>query len=80
VILMGVEHRGRIAEELIEGGLDPATPVAVIEQAWTGQQRTTRGDLDELGLFDVRPPAIIVVGGVARLDLRSLELFDVALL
>lgn len=80
VILMGVEHRGRIVKELVDGGLDPATPVAVIEQAWTGQQRTTRGDLDELGLFDVRPPAIIVVGGVARFDLRSLELFDVALL
>ncbi|HEY1762530.1 MAG TPA: uroporphyrinogen-III C-methyltransferase [Acidimicrobiales bacterium] len=80
VILMGVEHRGRIADELIEGGLDPMTPVAIIEQAWTGQQRTTRGRLDDLGLCDVRPPAIIVVGGVARLDLRSLELFDVALL
>lgn len=80
VILMGVEHRARIAEELIEGGLEPTTPVAVIEQAWTGQQRTTRGELIELGLFDVRPPAIIVVGGVAQLDLRSLEPFDVALL
>ncbi len=80
VILMGVEHRARIASELIEGGLDPAVPVAVIEQAWTGQQRTSRGDLEDLGDFDVRPPAIIVVGGVARLDLRSLELFDVALL
>jgi uroporphyrin-III C-methyltransferase len=80
VILMGVEHRARIAEELIEGGLNSTTPVAVIEQAWTGQQRTTRGPLDELGLFDVRPPAIIVVGGVARLDLRSVEFFDVALL
>ena len=44
VILMGVEHRGRIAVELIEGGLDATTPVAVIEQAWTGQQRTTRRD------------------------------------
>jgi uroporphyrin-III C-methyltransferase len=80
VILMGVEHRGHIATELIEGGLNAATPVAVIEQAWTSQQRTTRGTLDELGLLDVRPPAIIVVGGVARFDLRSLELFDVALL
>ena len=80
VILMGVEHRARIAAELIEGGLDAGTPVAVIEQAWTGQQRTTRGSLDELGLFEVRPPAIIVVGGVATYDLRSLELFDVALL
>jgi siroheme synthase len=77
---MGVEHRHRIAEELIDGGLDPKNPVAVIEQAWTNQQRTSRGALEELGDFDVRPPAIIVVGGVARLDLRSLELFDVALL
>jgi uroporphyrin-III C-methyltransferase len=80
VILMGVEHRGQIAQELVDGGLDATTPVAVIEQAWTSQQRTTRGALDELGLFDVRPPAIIVVGGVAQFDLRSLELFDVALL
>ncbi|MGA7834043.1 MAG: uroporphyrinogen-III C-methyltransferase [Acidimicrobiales bacterium] len=80
VILMGVEHRERIANELIDGGLDPKSPVAVIEQAWTNQQRTSRGVVDELGDFDVRPPAIIVVGGVARLDLRSLDLFDVALL
>jgi uroporphyrin-III C-methyltransferase len=80
VILMGVEHRGVIAAQLIEGGLNGDTPVAVIEQAWTEQQRTTRGSLRELVNFDVRPPAIIVVGGVAALDLRSLGLFDVALL
>jgi uroporphyrin-III C-methyltransferase len=80
VILMGVEHRGEIASQLIEGGLSALTPVAVVEQAWTGQQRTTRGSLSELGTFDVRPPAIIVVGGVASLDLRSFERFDVALL
>jgi uroporphyrin-III C-methyltransferase len=79
VILMGVEHREEIAEQLIEGGLGAETPVAVVEQAWTGQQRTTRGSLSELGSFDVRPPAIIVVGGVASFDLRSLETFDVAL-
>jgi len=80
VILMGVEHRGVIAAQLIEGGLDDDTPVAVIEQAWTEQQRTTRGSLRELANFEVRPPAIIVVGGVAAMDLRSLGLFDVALL
>jgi uroporphyrin-III C-methyltransferase len=79
VILMGVEHRGDIAKELIEGGLAPSTPVAVIEQAWTHQQRTTRGTLKDLGAFDVRPPAIIVVGGVASLDLRSLNILEVAL-
>lgn len=80
VILMGIEHRGEIAAQLMEGGLDASTPVAVVEQAWTGQQRTTRGSLSELGSFDVRPPAIIVVGGVAAFDLRSFERFDVALL
>ncbi len=80
VVLMGVEHRRTIALELIEGGLSAKTPVAVVEQAWTGQQRTTRGTLEDLANFNVLPPAIIVVGGVASFDLRSLHLFDVALL
>jgi uroporphyrin-III C-methyltransferase len=80
VILMGVEHRGVIAAQLLEGGLSEDTPVAVIERAWSEQQRTTRGTLRTLGSFDVLPPAIIVVGGVAALDLRSVKLVDVALL
>jgi uroporphyrin-III C-methyltransferase len=80
VILMGVEHRGVIAEQLLEGGLAGDTPVAVIERAWSEQQRTTRGTLCTLARFDVRPPAIIVVGGVAAMDLLSLKLADVALL
>lgn len=77
---MGVEHRRVIAQELIEGGLEASTAVAVVEQAWTGQQRTIRGKLEDLTKFDVRPPAIIVVGGVASFDLRSLHVVDVALL
>lgn len=80
VILMGVESRRRIADELIEGGLGADTPVAVVEQAWCRQQRTTRGVLENVGSFDVRAPAIIVVGGVAAFELRSLRPFDVALL
>jgi uroporphyrin-III C-methyltransferase len=80
VILMGIEHRGDIARQLEEGGLDSTTPVAVIEQAWTNQQRTTRGVLADLARFDVRPPAVIVVGGVAALDLRSMGILDVALI
>lgn len=80
VIMMGVEHRGTIAQQLLEGGLSATTPVAVVEQAWTGQQRTTRGPLSDLGSFNVRPPAVIVVGEVAALDLRSVGILDVALL
>ncbi len=80
VILMGVEHRGLIADQLLDGGLTDDTPVAVIERAWSEQQRTTRGTLRTLASFDVLPPAIIVVGGVAAMDLRSLKFADVALL
>jgi uroporphyrin-III C-methyltransferase len=80
VILMGIEHRGDIARQLEEGGLDATTPVAVVEQAWTHQQRTTRGTLADLASFDVRPPAVIVVGGVAALDLRSMGILNVALI
>jgi hypothetical protein len=36
--------------------------------------------LSDLGAFDVRPPAIIVVGAAAAMDLRSLLALDVALL
>jgi siroheme synthase len=77
---MGVEHRSTIGEQLLEGGLSKTTPVAIVERAWTGQQRTTRGQLQDLGNFDVRPPAVIVVGEVAALDLRSIGVLDVALL
>jgi uroporphyrin-III C-methyltransferase len=80
VIMMGVEHRSTIGEQLLDGGLSKTTPVAIVERAWTGQQRTTRGQLQDLGNFDVRPPAVIVVGEVAALDLRSIGVLDVALL
>jgi uroporphyrin-III C-methyltransferase len=79
VVLMGVERRGAIAEQLLEGGLAPDTPVAVVERAWTGRQRTSRARLADLGELAVRAPAVIVVGGVAAFDLRSLGVLDVAL-
>jgi uroporphyrin-III C-methyltransferase len=77
VILMGIENRRVIASQLIDGGLDATTPVAVVEGAWTSQQRTTRAELSALGSLDVRSPAVIVVGDVASFDLRSLSVRDV---
>lgn len=71
VVLMGVGRRGSIAEELVSGGLAVDTPVAVVESAWTEQQRVVRGELGELGNLDVGSPAIIVIGAVASLDLSS---------
>jgi uroporphyrin-III C-methyltransferase len=72
VILMGVARRASIASQLVEGGLSPATPIAVVENAWTERQRETRATLTELGELDVASPAIIVVGPVAALSLRDI--------
>ena len=69
VILMGVARRGAIAAELIEGGLDPATPVAVVESASTPEERVQRATVGELPAMTVTSPAVIVIGAVAALDL-----------
>ena len=69
VILMGVARRGAIAAELIEGGLDPATPVAVVERASTSEERVQRATVGELPAMTVASPAVIVIGAVAALDL-----------
>ncbi len=72
VILMGVAHRSSIASQLLEGGLSASTPIAVVEQAWTSEQRTVRSTLGSLGDLEVVNPAVIVVGAVAALDLSEL--------
>ena len=72
VVLMGVAARASIAEQLIDGGLSNATPVAVIESAWTPRQAVTRAVLRDLGRLNVASPAIIVIGPCAALSLRDL--------
>ena len=69
VVLMGIRRRRTIARELVEGGLDPKTPVAVVERASTDQQRVLRCTLAELGERSVSAPAVLVIGAVAALDL-----------
>jgi uroporphyrinogen III methyltransferase/synthase len=69
VVLMGVAHRDAIAERLVAGGLDPATPVVAVTWGTRPEQRTTRTTLAGLGAADLAPPATIVIGAVAGLDL-----------
>jgi uroporphyrinogen III methyltransferase / synthase len=73
VILMGVAHRAEIAKRLIEGGLPPDTAVVAVTWGTRPQQRTVRTVLGELGNADLEPPATIVVGAVAGLDLGWFE-------
>lgn len=68
VILMGVKNLPRIVTQLVHYGRTPDTAVAIIEQGTTPHQKTTLGTLETIvdKATGVRPPAIIVVGEVAR--------------
>ncbi|CAN5296234.1 uroporphyrinogen-III C-methyltransferase [soil metagenome] len=68
LLMMAVEHGPQIAAALLEGGRDPSTPVAVVSDGTMPGERTVLSTLEELthdlSTQDVRPPAIIVIGGV----------------
>lgn len=69
VILMGARRAARIRNRLLDAGLAPDTPVAIVSWATTERQSTVRTTLIELGGRPVVNPAVIVVGAVAALDL-----------
>lgn len=73
VVLMGVAHRGQIAERLMAGGLAASTPVAAIRWGTRPEQRTVRTTLCELSGVDLEPPVTMVIGGVAALDFGWFE-------
>jgi uroporphyrin-III C-methyltransferase len=69
VIYMGVKTAPQIAEKLMEDGLAPDVPVAVIENAARPEMRVLRASLAGLPQLvetrGVKSPALIVIGGVA---------------
>lgn len=73
VILMGIGNRAEIAMELMAGGLDSKTPVAIVQNGTLPTQKSLRVTLDELGNAQVSSPAIIVVGTAAALDFAWFE-------
>ncbi len=73
VVLMGVAHRDEIARRLIAGGLGVDTPVAAVTWGTRPEQRSVRTTLGLLGATPMEPPATIVVGAVAALQLHWYE-------
>lgn len=79
VIFMGVATAPQIADKLIEDGLSPEVPVAVIENATRDAMRVLHGPL--AGLPDlvererVKSPALIVIGEVAAEPDHELRTF-----
>jgi uroporphyrinogen III methyltransferase / synthase len=70
VFYMGVKRLGQNAASLIEAGRDPEEPAAAIERGtWPGQRTVTAtlGTIAEtVSREEIKAPALIVVGEVAR--------------
>jgi len=71
VFLMGVGNLEKIAANLIAHGRSPETPAAVIRRGTVPEQKTVTGRLRDIAERvreeGLKPPAIIVVGGVVGL-------------
>jgi uroporphyrin-III C-methyltransferase len=69
VVLMGVGRRCEIAQRLMEGQVDPATPVAIVERGGFPDQCVTITNLKDILLEgqDIKPPAVIVIGNIVTL-------------
>lgn len=77
VIYMGLGTLPRICAELVGHGLPRDTPAAIVEQVSLPGQRCITGTLADLPALAqahrVRPPALIVVGGVVALQPQLLQ-------
>ena len=82
VFLMGVTMLPRLCADLVAAGKPASTPVAIVENGWRADQRTTRGTLGDIAgtaaARGVRSPAVIVVGAVAGLSGLQDEAQDAA--
>ncbi|HIY02682.1 MAG TPA: uroporphyrinogen-III C-methyltransferase [Candidatus Blautia faecipullorum] len=71
VFLMGVAALGDICQGLLDGGIDPAMPAAVLQKGTTAGQKRIVSDVQNLAgeaaRQGVKTPAIIVVGKVCAL-------------
>ena len=75
VVLMGIARLRPLRDGLLAHGMDSGTPVAFVERGWTPAQRTTRTTLglavEDAERYDVRSPAVLVIGAVAARELAT---------
>lgn len=69
-IYMGLTRLDHIAEQLIQGGMNPDTPVIVVRWATLSEQESCIGKLgtiaSEVEASGLRPPAMIIIGYVVK--------------
>tara|TARA_R110000751_G_scaffold78486_1_gene158315 strand:+ start:357 stop:1169 length:813 start_codon:yes stop_codon:yes gene_type:complete len=78
VVYMGVARLQQIQQGLLKGGMPASTPIAMIEQASSPQQRQHACRLDDLcqqaAAFALQSPAVLVIGEVVAAALESGQL------
>ena len=71
VIMMGLSRMGEISKSLVAGGMSKSTPVAVIQNGTTENQKLVIGTLSnierKIKQNKITPPSIIIVGNVVKL-------------
>ena len=71
VFYMGLHGAPTLCKEMVANGLPASTPVALVEQGTTPQQRVYIATLDTLldviASKDIKPPTLIIVGEVVSL-------------
>ncbi|MBI4823070.1 MAG: uroporphyrinogen-III C-methyltransferase [Nitrospirae bacterium] len=71
VFLMAIKNIADLTRKLIENGLSPDTPTAIIRWGTRAEQKTIVGTLGNIVALvkekDILPPAVMVVGDVVRL-------------
>jgi siroheme synthase len=72
VILMGVRTLASMTQRLLDGGLHPETPAAVIQQGTVPQQRVMTDTLVNIAehakAAGITSPAVVVIGAVVALS------------
>lgn len=72
VIMMGLSRIDVICKQLVAGGLDKNTPVAVIQNGTTPQQKMVKGNLINIARLvkynKIKPPTNIIIGKVVDLS------------
>lgn len=75
VFLMGLNRLEALAQRLLSAGMPETTPAAVISGGNSPRPVSVRGTLADIGNRSqnarVQPPAVIVIGGTAALELNS---------
>jgi uroporphyrin-III C-methyltransferase len=77
VVLMGVTRLPEYTAALVEAGMNPETPVAMVERATRDDQQVATGTLETIvdarDTVGIEPPALTVIGDVASTRERVVD-------